>query len=118
MRTIDADELRSLAIGTGILGTGGGTHPYLELLNIEKLHEDQHQWQEAYEVRRTLGSQAGADEGRSQAILAFLENEMGLQAVARGDYPAAIVRFQSAIDLDAGVVPAYLNLGDVRQSQG
>ena len=38
LRTIDADELRSLAIGTGILGTGGGTHPYLELLNIEKLY--------------------------------------------------------------------------------
>ena len=32
------DDLRSLAIGTGILGTGGGTHPYFELLNIEKLY--------------------------------------------------------------------------------
>jgi lipopolysaccharide biosynthesis regulator YciM len=49
------------------------------LLNIEKLHEDQHQWQEAYDVRRTLGSQGGAEDGRSQAILAFLENELGLQ---------------------------------------
>jgi DUF917 family protein len=39
LRIIDADELRSLAIGTGILGTGGGTHPYLELLNIEKLYK-------------------------------------------------------------------------------
>ena len=83
------------------------------LLNIEKLHEDQHQWQEAYDVRRALGSQGGAEDGRSQAILAFLENELGLQAVARGDYPAAIARFESAIDLDAGVVPAYLNLGDI-----
>jgi lipopolysaccharide biosynthesis regulator YciM len=81
------------------------------LLNIEKLHEDQHQWQEAYEVRRTLGSQA--EDGRSQAILAFLENELGLQAVARGDYAGAVARFQSAIDLDPGVVPAYLNLGDI-----
>ncbi len=83
------------------------------LLNIEKLHEDQHQWQEAYEVRRSLGSQGGAEDGRSQSILAFLENEIGLQAVARGDYPAAIARFQSAIDLESGVVPAYLNLGDI-----
>ena len=33
--------------------------------------------------------------------------------MARGDYPGAIARFQSAIDLDAGVVPAYLNLGDI-----
>ncbi len=83
------------------------------LLNIEKLHEDQHQWQEAYNVRRTLGNQAGAEDGRSQAILAFLENELGLQAVARGDYAGAMARFQSAIDLDSAVVPAYLNLGDV-----
>ena len=88
------------------------------LLNIEKLHEDQHQWQEAYDVRRTLGSQPGAEDGRSQAILAFLENEMGLQAVARGDYSAAIARFESAIDLDAGVVPAYLNLGDIYAREG
>ena len=83
------------------------------LLNIEKLHEDQHQWQEAYDVRRSLGSQEGVEDGRSQAILAFLENELGLQAVARGDYAVAIARFESAIDLDAGVVPAYLNLGDI-----
>ena len=88
------------------------------LLNIEKLHEDQHQWQEAYEVRRTLGRQPGAEDGRSQAILAFLENEMGLQAVARGDYAAAIARFESAIDLDGGVVPAYLNLGDIYARDG
>ncbi len=83
------------------------------LLNIEKLHEDQHQWQEAYEVRRTLGNQAGADDGRGPGILGFLENELGLQAVAHGDYAGAIARFQSAIDLDSGVVPAYLNLGDI-----
>ena len=83
------------------------------LLNIEKLHEDQHQWQEAYEVRRSLGNQGGAEDGRGQGILAFLENELGLQAVARGDYAGAIARFQSAIDLDSGVVPAYLNLGDI-----
>jgi len=37
---VSADELKSLAIGTGILGTGGGTHPYLELLNIEKLYRE------------------------------------------------------------------------------
>ena len=58
-------------------------------------------------------AQGGAEDGRSQAILAFLENELGLQAVARGDYAGAIARFESAINLDAGVVPAYLNLGDI-----
>ena len=39
-RIVTAGDLRSLAIGTGILGTGGGTHPYLELLNIEKLYRE------------------------------------------------------------------------------
>jgi lipopolysaccharide biosynthesis regulator YciM len=83
------------------------------LVNIEKLHEDQHQWQEAYEVRRSLESQGGVEDARSQGILAFLENELGLQAVARGDYAGAVARFQSAIDLDPAVVPPHLNLGDV-----
>jgi len=84
------------------------------LMNIEKLHEDQHQWQEAYEVRRTLDNQSsGEDATRSQAILAFLENELGLQALARGDYASATERFRAAIDLDSTVVPAYLNLGDL-----
>jgi hypothetical protein len=38
LREISADDLKSLAVGAGILGTGGGTHPYLELLNIEALY--------------------------------------------------------------------------------
>ncbi|HXV23070.1 MAG TPA: DUF917 domain-containing protein [Alphaproteobacteria bacterium] len=35
---VTEEDLKSLALGAGILGTGGGTHPYLELLNIEKLY--------------------------------------------------------------------------------
>src|SRR4029078_9806790 len=34
------------------------------VVNIEKLHEDQHQWKEAYEVRRSLESQGGAEDAR------------------------------------------------------
>lgn len=41
-RPIEADELDSLATGAGVLGTGGGTHPYLELLNIQKLYREGH----------------------------------------------------------------------------
>ena len=40
MREISYEELDALAIGTGVLGTGGGTHPYLELLNIKKLYRE------------------------------------------------------------------------------
>jgi len=39
---ITRDDLKSLALGVGILGTGGGTHPYLEFLNLEKLYEEGH----------------------------------------------------------------------------
>src|SRR4029078_598600 len=89
------------------------------LVNLQKLHEEQHQWSEAFDTRQRL-TQLTAIGSRPQngAILAFLENEIGLEAMRRTDYPEAIARFQGAIDLDARAVPAYLNLGDVRVLQG
>jgi lipopolysaccharide biosynthesis regulator YciM len=89
------------------------------LVNLQKLHEEQHQWSEAFDTRQRLSKLAANDERpQSQAILAFLENEIGLEAVRRKDHAEAIRRFQSAIALDARAVPAYLNLGDVRLAQG
>jgi lipopolysaccharide biosynthesis regulator YciM len=89
------------------------------LMNLQKLHEEQHQWSEAYDTRQRLTNLAAIDSRpQSQSILAFLENEIGLEAMRRSDYPEAVRRFQSAIDLDARAVPAYLNLGDVRLKQG
>jgi len=89
------------------------------LLNLQKLHEEQHQWTEAYDTRQRL-SKLSAMESRpqSQAILAFLENEIGLEAMRRKDYAEAVRRFEAAIDRDARAVPAYLNLGDVRVAEG
>ena len=58
------------------------------------------------------------DKGRDQAILAFLENELGLQAMRDGALDQATKHFETAIDLDKRTVPAYLNLGDVRTQQG
>ncbi|MBI3403443.1 MAG: tetratricopeptide repeat protein [Acidobacteria bacterium] len=89
------------------------------LLNLQKLHEEQHQWTEAYDTRRRLSKLTDTDaRPQSQAILAFLENEIGLEAIRRKDYAGAVRRFEAAIDLDARAVPAYLNLGDVRVAQG
>ncbi len=88
------------------------------LVNLQKLHEEQHQWLEAYDTRQKLATLSAIDsKPQSQAILAFLENEIGLEAVRRKDYTEASRRFQSAIELDARAVPAYLNLGDVRITQ-
>ncbi len=89
------------------------------LVNLQKLHEEQHQWSEAYDTRQRLSKLADVDaRPKNDSILAFLENEIGLEAVRRKDYAEAIVRFEGAIDLDARAVPAYLNLGDVRVLQG
>ncbi len=89
------------------------------LVNLEKLQEDQHQWQEAYVTRRRLAQIAGPpDQPKSQLILAFLENELGLQALKDGRPDDAIKRFEAAIELDARVIPAYLHLGDARRQQG
>ena len=78
------------------------------LLNLQKLHEDQHQWSEAFDTRQRLAklTDIGA-RPQNEAILAFLENEIGLEAVRRSDYAEAIRRFEGAIDLDARAVPAY-----------
>ncbi len=89
------------------------------LANLEKLYEEQHQWDEAYATRQRLAQSGDPDtQGRHQAILAFLENERGMQALKRKDYVEAARRFDAAIGLDAAVPPAHLNLGDVRLLQG
>jgi lipopolysaccharide biosynthesis regulator YciM len=89
------------------------------LINLQKLHEEQHQWSDAYDTRQRLTNLAATDsQPQSQAILAFLENEIGLEAMRRKDLAEAARRFQAAIELDARAVPAYLNLGDVRIAEG
>src|SRR5687767_2510583 len=89
------------------------------LSNLEKLYEEQHQWQDAYATRLKLARRDGQQaEGRHQQILAFLENELGLAALKHGDHSEAARRFEAAIELDPRNTPAYLNLGDVRFAQG
>jgi lipopolysaccharide biosynthesis regulator YciM len=89
------------------------------LVNLQKISEEQHRWREAYDVRQRLVKTADeADQPRNRQILAFLENELGKQDLARREYPAAAARFSAAIDLDIRTVPAHLNLGDVRSYEG
>ena len=89
------------------------------LLNLEKLHEEQHQWREAQVLRQRMAEAAAdAEKPRDQAILAFLENELGLQAMRDGQPEQAVRHFEAATGLDQQTVPAYLNMGDVRVGQG
>lgn len=93
-------------------------NPYA-MVNLQKLHEEQHQWGDARDIREQLIAVTDPSEApRHQQILAFLENEMGLQALKQLDYAAAASHFEAAIDRDTRTVPAYLNLGDVRQLEG
>jgi lipopolysaccharide biosynthesis regulator YciM len=89
------------------------------LVNLQKMHEEQHQWSEAYDTRQRLAKLSSLEsQPQNQAILAFLENEIGLEAVRRKEFAEAARRFQAAIDLDARAVPAYLNLGDLKVAGG
>lgn len=89
------------------------------LSNLEKLHEEQHQWKEAYAARQQLAARdSTGPQGRHQEILAFLENEIGLAALKRHDHAEAARRFAAAMELDATNAPAYLNLGDVHLAGG
>jgi lipopolysaccharide biosynthesis regulator YciM len=84
------------------------------LSNLEKLHEEQHQWSEAYATRQRLAKRdTDTSQARHHEIMAFLETELGLEALKRMDYAEAARRFNAAIDLDPRNPPAYLNLGDV-----
>lgn len=89
------------------------------LLYLQKLHEEQHQWDDAYRIRQQLVELTGPDtKARSQSILAFLDNERGVDALKAGQVEEAVRRFHSAIDLDSATTPAYLNLGDATFKQG
>src|SRR5688500_7292341 len=89
------------------------------LVNLQKLHEDQHQWAEAARVREQI---ARIDPARrrdeNQQILGFLRNEIAGAAQRAGDDAAAAATFKEAIDAEPRTAPAYLNLGDVRERQG
>jgi lipopolysaccharide assembly protein B len=93
-------------------------NPYA-LANLEKIHEEQHQWAQAYAARKELASgDAAGQQGRHHEILAFLENAIGQDALKAGAPHEAAARFEAAIELDPATVPAHLNLGDVQLAAG
>src|SRR5687767_3116377 len=56
------------------------------LANLEKLYEEQHQWSEAYATRQKLAARGDAQsQPHHQEILAFLDNEVGTEALKRAD---------------------------------
>ena len=108
---------RALETFTEVLRIDGANQQALS--NLEKLHEEQQQWQEAWAIRQRLAALAEpAQRPQHQAILAFLETRLGLQALERDDPAEAVSRYEAAIALDDRAVPAYLNLGDLQRGEG
>ena len=108
---------RALETLTEVLRIDGANQQALS--NLQKLHEEQQQWQEACVIRQRLAALAEpAERRRHQAILAFLETRLGLQAMQRDDPAEAVSRYEAAIALDHRAVPAYLNLGDLQRGEG
>lgn len=89
------------------------------LSNLEKLYEEQHQWEDAHTVRLTLATltDPAVETPRHKEILAFLENELGQQAMRQGDLQQAARRFEAAIELDPRNAPAHLSIGDLRLAE-
>jgi lipopolysaccharide biosynthesis regulator YciM len=89
------------------------------LTNLQKLHEEQHQWREAHQLQQQVAAlDPGLDPARSNGVLAFLEVALGREAERRGDTGEAARRFEAAIDLDPQAIPGLLHLGDVRLAEG
>ena len=88
------------------------------LVNLQKLHEEQQQWDEAARVREQIVKVDAGRHPEEEAILAFLRNEIGEARMKAGDPAGAAREFDAAIDAEARIAPAYLNLGDLREQQG
>jgi lipopolysaccharide biosynthesis regulator YciM len=79
------------------------------LIGQQKLHEEQRQWREAYELQTRLARLRKTDDS---LVLGFLQAEMGHDAVRAGDGEAAERAFRTALSLDRRVFPAHLGLAD------
>ncbi len=65
------------------------------LVNLQKLHEDQHQWIEAAAgARADLARRRAAASAEDQQILGFLRNEVGTAQSQAGDPAAAAHTFR------------------------
>jgi len=80
------------------------------LLGLQKLHEDQRQWREAYVVQTRLSRLRNTE---ASLVLGHLQAEMGHEQARRGDRAGAEKAFETALSLDRRVFPAHLGLADL-----
>ena len=79
------------------------------LVGMQKLHEDQRQWHEAYTVQTRLSRLRKTEDS---LVLGHLQAEMGREALQAGRIEVAEKAFRTALSLDRRVFPAHLGLAD------
>jgi lipopolysaccharide biosynthesis regulator YciM len=84
------------------------------LTEVVKLHEEQRQWQKAYEVRTRLQRLRKVSD---HTALGFLQAEIGREALRAGRLEEAEMAFQTALSLDRRVFAAHLGLAELNRAQ-
>ncbi len=80
------------------------------LIGMQKLHEDQRQWREAYELQTRLSRLRKTDDS---LVLGYLQTELGREAARAANREGAERAFRTALSLDRRVFPAHLGLADL-----
>jgi lipopolysaccharide biosynthesis regulator YciM len=80
------------------------------LAGQQKLHEEQRQWREAFEIQTRIARMRKSDDA---LVLGFLQTELGKEALAAGHRAEAEEAFRTALSLDRRVFPAHLALADL-----
>jgi lipopolysaccharide biosynthesis regulator YciM len=80
------------------------------LVGLQKLHEEQHQWRDAYDVQTQISRLRKTDDS---LVLGHLQAAMGQQAADDGDLDGAERAFKTALSLERRVVPAYVGLAEL-----
>ena len=77
---------------------------------LQKLREDQREWQNAYEAQTRLSRLRKTDDS---LVLGHLQAEIGHEAARAGRADQAEAAFRTALSLDRRVFPAHLGLADL-----
>jgi lipopolysaccharide assembly protein B len=77
------------------------------LMGQQKLHEEQRQWGQAFEVQARISRLRKTNDG---LVLGHLQAEIGREALRLGREEAAEAAFKTALSLDRRVFPAHLGL--------
>jgi len=80
------------------------------LVGLQKLHEEQRDWRDAYEIQTRLSRLRKSD---ATLVLGYLQAEMGREAKEAGRDDSAEKAFKTALSLDRRVFPAHLGLADL-----